>query len=146
MGLIADLGRGPVALDTVAFIYWIEEHPDHVETIAPVFEATHRRELSIVSSAVSLLEVLVLPYRHGDMALATRYEALLTRSRGVRLVELDRGQLRLAAQLRAGYGVRIPDALQLAAALSAHATAFVTNDRDLPEIRGVRILQLSRYA
>ncbi len=27
MGLIADLGRGPVGLDTVVFIYFIEEHP-----------------------------------------------------------------------------------------------------------------------
>ena len=27
MGLMADLGRGPVAVDTAIFIYFIEEQP-----------------------------------------------------------------------------------------------------------------------
>jgi len=36
LGLIEDLGRGPIALDTAIFIYYIEEHPDYVDLIAPV--------------------------------------------------------------------------------------------------------------
>jgi predicted nucleic acid-binding protein len=65
--------------------------------------------------------------------------------RGVRLIGIDRSQLRAAAQLRALHRIRTPDALQLAAALSARCTAFVTNDRRLPEIPGLRILQLRDY-
>jgi predicted nucleic acid-binding protein len=145
MGLIADVGRGPAALDTVAFIYFIEEHPDYLEVIAPVFEAADGGRLEIRSSALAILEVLVVPYRNGDMALGERYEMLLTRSRGVRLLDISRAQLRAAAQLRAVHRVRTPDALQLAAALSVHSTAFITNDRELPEIPGLRILQLRDY-
>jgi predicted nucleic acid-binding protein len=64
----------------------------------------------------------------------------------VRLVEIGRGELRMAAQLRAVHlSVRTPDALQLAAALSAGCSAFVTNDRDLPALPGLRILKLRDY-
>ncbi len=146
MGLREDLGPGPVALDTAPFIYFIEEHPQFVPIVAPVFEdvAAGRRE--VATSGLTLLEALVVPYRAGNLALAERYEALLTRSRGVRLVEIGRGELRMAAQLRAVHpSVRTPDALQLAAALSAGCSAFVTNDRDLPALPGLRILKLRDY-
>lgn len=145
MGLIDEVGRGPVALDTAAFIYFIEAHPSYLPALRPVFDAADREALTIVTSAVTLLEVLVVPYRAGNRPLADRYEALLTRSRGVRMREIDRGELRAAAQLRAVAGVRTPDALQLAAALGEGCTAFVTNDRRLPPLPGLRILQLGDY-
>jgi len=99
-----------------------------------------------VTSAVTLLEVLIAPYRAGDAALAARYEALLTRSRSLHLVDLDRPLLRSAAQLRATTHIRTPDALQLAAALRARCTAYLTNDRRLPSLPGLRVLQLGDYA
>lgn len=142
MGLSAVLGARRTALDTAVFIYLIEEHPDYLPLVAPIFEETARGERELVTSAVTLLEVLVVPYRAGHLALAERYEALLTRSRGLRLVDLDRVQLRMAAQLRALYRVRTPDALQLAAALSHQCATFVTNDRALPKLPGIGIIQL----
>jgi predicted nucleic acid-binding protein len=143
--LIEAVGAGPVALDTAAFIYFIEEHPLYLPALLPIFAAADSEELTIVTSAVTLLEVLVVPYRAGNLPLANRYEALLNRSRGVRLRKIDRGLLRAAAQLRASTGVRTPDALQLAAALSEGCTAFVTNDRRLPSLRGLRVLQVGDH-
>lgn len=145
MGLIDDVGEGPAALDTAAFIYWMEEHPEYLEVVAPVFRAADTGALQIVSSALTLLEVLVAPYRAGQIHLAERYEALLTRARNVRLIDIDQTQLRSAAQLRAIHGVRTPDALQLSAALATRATAFVTTDRRLPRIPGLDIIQLDAY-
>lgn len=142
MGLSSALGSGRIAVDTVVFIYFIEEHPDFLPLIAPIFEETARGARELVTSAVTLLEVLVVPYRAGNLALANQYEALLAGSRGLHLVDLDRFQLRAAAQIRAIYRARTPDALQLAAALSHRCVAFVTNDRDLPEVPGLRIVQL----
>jgi predicted nucleic acid-binding protein len=145
VGLITDLGPGPTALDTAIFIYFIEEHPDYLPLLAPLFSAVASGERDIVTSAVTLLEVLVVPYRTGDMLLAERYEALLTRSRGLHLVETDRSQLRAAAQVRALYHVRTPDAMQLAAALSKRCTALLTNDREMPNLPGLKFLQLRTY-
>ena len=145
MGLIADIGPGNVALDTAIFIYFIQEDPRFLPHILPLFEQANSGDRQLVTSAVTLLEVLVVPYRAGDSQLADGYESLLTRSRGVRIVELSRDQLRAGAQLRAITGVKTPDALQLAAALGTGCRTFLTNDRKLPPIPGLRIIQLARY-
>jgi predicted nucleic acid-binding protein len=146
VGLIEALGAGPTAVDTALFIYLIEEDPRYLPTIRPLFVQADRGEREIVTSAITLLEVLVVPYRAGDFGLAERYEALFTRGRGIQLVELERFQLRAAAQLRALHGsLRAPDALQLAAALTGSCSALVTNDRRLPDVPGLQIVQLSHY-
>lgn len=145
MGLMADLGPGPVAVDTAIFVYFIEEHPTFLPVVEPLFREVDRGHMELVTSALTLLEVLVVPYRTGDHLLAGRYESLLTRSRGLRLGNISRDLLRAAAQLRAATGVKTPDSLQLVAALATGSTAFLTNDRDLPNIPGIRILQLHSY-
>jgi len=137
------LGRGPVALDTAVFIYFIEEHPKHLETVEPIFQAIASGRLEAITSTLTLLEVLVAPYRAGNIDLAQRYEAVLTRTRGLLMVELERPVLRLAAQLRARSRVKTPDALQLAAGLARRCTAFVTGDRRLPDVPGLRVVRLA---
>ena len=145
MGLMNDIGRGPVGVDTVIFIYFIEEHPQFLRVIEPLFREVDEGRLELITSALTLLEVLVVPYRTGDHLLAGRYESILTRSRGVRIADISRDHLRAAAQLRAKTGVKTPDSLQLVAALSAGCTAFLTNDRELPTVPGLRILQTASY-
>ncbi len=124
----------------------MEEHPRYLPVVEQVFSAVAGARLTAITSGVTLLETLVIPYRSGNTALAARYEALLTRSRGIRFIDLDRVLLRSAAQLRALFSVRTPDALQLAAALSARCSAYLTNDRSLPVIPGLKILQVNDYA
>jgi predicted nucleic acid-binding protein len=58
---------------------------------------------------------------------------------------VTRDQLRAAAQLRAATGVKTPDALQLVAALATGCTTIVTDDRRLPQVPGLRVIQLSSY-
>jgi predicted nucleic acid-binding protein len=145
LALIDDLGVGPVGVDMAIFIYFIEEHDRFLPVIAPLFAAADAGKLELVASALTLLEVLVIPYRAGNIELAERYEAVLTRSRGVRMVDLSRDHLRVAAQVRAATGAGTPDALQLAASLASRCSAFVTNDRRLPAMPGLRIIQLGAY-
>ena len=145
MGLISDLGPGLVGVDTAIFIYLIEEELRFLPHVLPLFAEVDQGRRELVTSALTLLEVLVVPYRAGNHQLAERYEQLLTRSRGIRMVELTRDQLRAAAQLRAATGARTPDALHLASALGAGCKTFVTNDRRLPAIPGLRVIHLSSY-
>ena len=146
MGLVEALGDGPVAVDSVAFIYFIEQHPKYVGLLRPLFEAAEHRTIQLVTSAVTLLEVLVVPLRNANAELAKRYELLLTNGRGLHLVEIDIGQLRLAAEIRARRGVRTPDALQLAAALTMRCPTFVTNDKGLQALPGLHVLQLDTFS
>lgn len=143
MGLMQTLGPGPVGLDTALFIYLIEEDPEWIERVLPLFGAIAAGSLHAVTSELTLLETLVVPFREGDRQLARAYESILTRSAGLTLVPIDRSQLRAAAHLRAARGVKTPDAIQLAAALSARCTSFVTNDRRLPSLAQLRVVQAS---
>jgi len=145
MALIDDLGAGPVGVDTAVFIYFIEENARYLPAIEPLFAAADAGRAELVTSALTLLEVLVVPYRAGNVELAQRYETVLTHSRGVKMVDLTRDHWRLAAQLRAATGAATPDALQLAAAVANKCAAFLTNDRRLPALPGLKIVQLSAY-
>ena len=140
------LGSGPVALDTAVFIYFVEENSRFLPLVEPVFEAIDREALPAITSALTLLETLVVPLRANDRALAGRYQALLTRSRGLRMIDFDSNLMRTAAEIRAMTRASTPDALQLAGALRGGATTFLTNDRRLPEIPSLEILQLSDFA
>jgi len=140
------LGKGLVAIDTAIFIYFIEEDPRFLPLVDPLFREADQGARELVTSALTLLEVLVVPYRVGNRLLADRYEALMTRSRGVRIVDLTRDQLRAAAQLRATTGVKASGALQLVAAIGAGCRTFLTNDRRLPTVPGLQVKQLSSYA
>jgi predicted nucleic acid-binding protein len=62
------------------------------------------------------------------------------------MVDLTQAHLRLAAGLRAATGIATPDALQLATSLAAGCSHFVANDRRLPIVPALRIVQLEAYA
>lgn len=145
MGLMDDLGSGPVGIDTAIFIYYIEEHPKYFAPVRTLFTAIDKHRCRGVTSALTLLETLVVPYRAGDMAVAERYELLFSRSRGIELIDLDRALLRAAARIRAVYRLKTPDSIQLAAAFSKACTTFLTHDRPLSKVRGIKILQIGRY-
>jgi predicted nucleic acid-binding protein len=146
MELIDALGDGPVAIDSVVFIYFIEKHPRFLEHLLSLFRQLDRGRLMAVTSALTLLETLVVPYRSGDGDLAARYEAILTNGRGLTLVPIQLPVIRRAAEIRAATMVRTPDALQLATASLTKCTAFLTNDRWIPSLPGLPVLQLETFA
>ena len=146
MGLIKDLGKGPTCLDTAPFIYFIEEHKEYSPVIESVFRALDQGKLQAVTSALTLAEVLVVPFRNNNPGLAQKYEDFLSRGRGLHLVDIDRFILREAAYLRAVSSVKMPDAIQIATALRCGCSTLVTNDRKLPRIPGLKVLQLGDYA
>lgn len=146
MGLIDQIGSGPVGLDTAIFIYAIERHPRWVGILRPLFEAIDSGRVRAATSALTLLETLVVPYRLGDMALARRYEELLSAGRGMSLIPVDLSVLRGAAMIRARTGASTPDAVQVAAAAAAGCTVFLTNDRGIPAGDVIRVIQLSDCA
>jgi predicted nucleic acid-binding protein len=145
LGLLSDLRGGPVALDTSIFIYLIEEHPRYLPLVEPLFKAMDAGELEAVTSSLTLVEVLAIPFRFANAALVARYEILLTKSRGLRLVDLDRDFLRSVAQVRASTRAKTPDAMQLAAAMAAGCPVLLTNDDRIPKVPGLRTLLLDDY-
>jgi predicted nucleic acid-binding protein len=131
-----------VGADTVVFIYHLEDHPRYARLTQRVFEAWEEGRNSGVTSVITLLELLVKPKREGKREVARDYLELLSTYPNLTIVEVDIGLADLAADLRAKYGLRTPDALQLAAALQAGAGGFITNDSRLKGVAELEVVLL----
>jgi len=105
------------------------------------FEAMEKGGFMVVTSTVTLLEVLVHPLRKDNRDLATEYRDILLGSK-LTTLEVSSTIAEQAAQLRADYNLRTPDAIQISAAITAGASHFLTNDIRLPEIPFIRILSV----
>jgi predicted nucleic acid-binding protein len=144
MGWIDALRGTVVGLDTAPLIYLIEEHPVYLPGVRPFFEAAHRREFRIVTSILSLTEVLVHPMRLGDHALVSQYRRILLQADQITVVPVSEIVAEEAAQLRARHSLRTPDAIHLATALRSGASSFLTNDRQMPKLPGLNLLVLDQ--
>jgi predicted nucleic acid-binding protein len=135
-----------VGLDSAPLIYYIEDRPEFVELLDPFFTDLEQGRFRVVTSTVTLLEVLVHPLRHGDEALAHSYNDILLSSPNISTIPVTYATAQEAAELRARHNLKTPDAIQLAVAISQGATTMLTNDRDFPDVDGVKILRLMDIA
>jgi predicted nucleic acid-binding protein len=120
-----------VFIDTAPLIYYIEDNKSYREILAEFMDLVEAGDVSLVSSTLTLLEVLVQPLRVNRHDIVKNYEEILTRSQSLQLFELDIIGGRRAAEIRARYNFKTPDAIQLAIALITKADIFLTNDKKL---------------
>ena len=142
MGWIESLRGSIVGLDTTPLIYYTEANPTYIEVVDPFFKAVERGEFIVVTSIVTLLEVLVRPFRDGDLELAQKYRDFLFDSDNVSMRFLSQKIVEEAAHLRAFHNIRTPDAIQIATAIDADASFFLTNDTRLPSLPNLKTLVL----
>ncbi len=131
-----------VGADTMVFIYHLEDHPRYAQLTQPLFEAWEEGRNKGVTSVITLLEILVKPKREGREEVARDYRELLTTYPNLTIMEVDLELAELAADLRARYRIRTPDALQLGCALRAGAGGFITNDGRLKQVTELEVVLL----
>ena len=127
-----------VLVDTAPWIYLLEDHPQFAPLFLGLFEAAERGQIQLALTTITLAEVLTGPLKHKQTALAKRYEIALNK---YQVLPLTATIASLAAQLRIQYGLKLPDAVQLASALDMGAAALVTHDRDFSKVKGLPVLQ-----
>ena len=126
-----------ILVDSAPIIYTLEAHPTLAGRFARLFERHAHAEIELAVTTVTLAEILCGPLKAGEEALARRYRTTLE---SWQLVPLDADIAESAARMRGMYGLKLPDAIQLASALAINAEALVTHDRDFSRVRGLRIL------
>ena len=136
------VGVARLGIDTALIIYFIEAHPLYEAIVTPIFKLIADRRLTGITSTITLTEVLVQPFISANMRLQQEYRDILLYSPDFEVIPIDVNVAERAAELRARYGLRTPDALQIAAALSSDCEAFVTNDSKLQRVTELRTLVL----
>jgi len=124
-------------LDTAPIIYRIESHPTLRARFDPVFKAHAEGRVRFVTATLTIVEVMTGPLKRGDELMAQRYRTMLE-DWGV--APLDSNVAERAARLRAQLGLKTPDAVIVASALTIGADAIVTHDRDLERVKGLRVI------
>ena len=142
MEWVTKLHNTTVGLDTAPLLYFIGKHPLYLDLVKAFFQAVDRGDVNVVTSAVTLTEVLVHSMRKKDVELVQRYRDILLFSPGIATLPVSPRIAEESARLRADYGFKTPDAIQIATAMFAGAQTFLTNDKRLKRISSIQVLIL----
>jgi predicted nucleic acid-binding protein len=98
----------------------------------------------MVTSTITMTELLVQPYRGLDEQQAGLFYGLLSTYPNLDWIAPDLEIAGLAARLRAAHRLKTPDALQAATAVHAGASGLITNDPVFERVEGFEALVLDR--
>lgn len=83
MGLIDKLQGERFCIDTAPFIYFIEKHPKYVDVVRPVFAEIDAGRIEAITSTITLLEVLVHPFKTNNDAIAEKCREIFLHPSGL---------------------------------------------------------------
>ena len=127
--------------DTNLFIYLFEDRGEMTERVVSLRERMIERNDKLLTSALTLGEILVKPMEAGDQDLMHRYEQAIMVSAAV--VPFDATAALIFASVRRDRSIHPPDAIQLACASVAGVDMFITNDHRLSRkvVPGIQFIQ-----
>ncbi len=141
MGSLTLPASGMVYIDTAPIIYGIEKNPDFSHILLPLWQSAQTGQVTITTSALTLLEVLVLPIKQNDTLLIQAYEQALTAAE-TQLIPITNDILRQAANIRAQFNLKTPDAIHAASGLVSGCVQFITNDSIFRRVTGLNVVVL----
>ena len=128
-------------LDACSIIYLLESRQEQGLKTRTIISQALQDETQLIISRLSFLECRILPIKENDNLLLQRYNRFFELP-GLQIIELTAEIVEIATNLRAvnSPGLRTPDALQLACALSAGADQFLTGDKKLSAFQGIEVV------
>jgi uncharacterized protein len=126
--------------DTNLFIYLFENYGPFSQTTTALRARMLARADQLLTSTLTLGEILVKPTEKQDLALRAKYETALATASII--LPFDLKAAKIYAALRCDRTLRAPDAIQLACAASAGVDLFVTNDARLhgKQVSGIQFV------
>jgi predicted nucleic acid-binding protein len=134
-----------IGLDTAPFIYFIENVASYADLLDPVFSLLENDALHAVTSTVTFAAILTKPFADKNFSMADEIKFTLKSFSSLSVVAIDEKLAEAAALRRARYTIRLPDALQVAAAIHGEATLFLTTDKRVKKVDAVEVLVLSDF-
>ena len=131
-----------LGFDTAPVIYFIEANPKYDALVTEIFQRITNGVMHGLTSVITLSEVLVQPIFKQQVLLQQEYRDLLLRGMNFETFPVTARIAERAAELRAQYRLRTPDALQLATVIEAGGQAFLTNDAGLRRVTALPVLVL----
>jgi len=126
--------------DTNLFIYLLEDYGNFSKAVVQLRSKMLARGDQLLTSTLTLGEILVKPAERGETELCMRYEHAI--SSAAVIISFDLKAARIYAELRTERSLKAPDAIQLACAANAAVDLFVTNDERLQgkHVQGIQFI------
>ncbi len=131
-----------VFVDTAPFIYFFEEHPEYFSFMKKFFDEIYLKDTQVITSIITFIEISTVPARQGNHGLVAKYRDFFTNSENIGLFPVDLAIAEQAVSLRANYGLKTPDAIQLGTALVCGADYLVTHDRQWRKFSDIPVLMV----
>ena len=127
--------------DTNLFVYLFEDKGELTERVVSLRERMAERNDELLTSTLSVGEILVRPLEADDEQLADQYEHAMAAA--ATILPFDGPAARKFASIRRDRTIRPPDAIQLACAAAAGVDLFITNDQRLSRkvVPGIHFIQ-----
>jgi predicted nucleic acid-binding protein len=132
-----------VAFDANVFVYLFESTGQLAAAAIAVVNAVSARRLTGVVSSVALAEVIGRPVRIGDDTMGERYADAIRSIENLHVVPVTIEIAVEAGFVRGRTSLTLADAVHVATARVAGASAFVTNDRRLRSMPKLDVIQLA---
>jgi predicted nucleic acid-binding protein len=126
--------------DTNLFIYLFEGYGQLSERVDLLRRRMLDRGDQLLTSTLTLGELLVKPTEMGELDLCEDYERALSET--AVLIPFDAKAATCYAQVRRDRSIRPPDAVQLACAAAAKVDLFITHDDKLKskQVKGIHFI------
>lgn len=135
--------RQTVFVDTAPLIYFFEDHKIFAPLVARFLEEAFAKDVQLVTSLITYIELLTLPQRCGNERLSAKYREYLTNSERLSLYPLNVLVADAAVGFRVAYNLKTPDAIQLGTAKVCGADLVLTNDRDWRAVTELPVVMLT---
>jgi hypothetical protein len=87
-----ELNKGlKLFIDTAPIIYFIEEHPVYINEVSNIFDRTADGTVQVITSVITLVEVLAKPYKLGQNDIVDIYKDFFSNSKGFSVMGIDSG-------------------------------------------------------
>lgn len=130
-----------IFFDTSPYIYLLENNYQYFDIVENFIEGIIGR-CQMYTSVISLSEFSVIPYKMQRLEEICRLKDFLSATK-TNIIKIDEDIAIYSAQIRAIYTkIKGMDALQIATALCSGCDFFLTNDKQLKQIKEISVLTM----
>jgi len=132
-----------IAFDANVFIYLFEGSGALSLAAASILDAISAGRSTGIAATIALSELIAGPVRAGDQTMAERYLDAIRSIEHLHVVPATAEIAADAGVVRGRTGLTLADALHVATARAAGASAMVTNDRRIRSMLQLDVVQLA---
>ncbi|MGN0738975.1 MAG: type II toxin-antitoxin system VapC family toxin [Treponema sp.] len=129
-----------IFIDTAPFIYALENNEQYTQKVQKAFINYYDSFTPLFTSFLTFTEYCVVPYKENNHQKIEDFENFISDAQ-IEIVTLTKEVAEYASFIRSKYqGIKAMDALQLASAIQNHCDIFLTNDKQLKQVKEITVL------